>query len=158
MLCLCVVQVLEEVKEAAEDEWMYQLNDREAAQEADSSLMRAFQMLQQGASSEALDKVLGRLEGAEEVYIQQVPIARASLWNASSVCPAPHIATPTSHSNAGHNSFVDGRWGDCAVPPEEKFRWGQNWFGQIWKPSLLPNISFNVKDAVCFEWSKWHWD
>ena len=36
------------------------------------------------------------------------------------------------------------------APGEERF-WGGggDWCGQVWKPSFLPIVSFNLKDAMC---------
>ena len=36
-----------------------------------------------------------------------------------------------------------------AVPGGGKFGRGEKLFGQISKPSLVPNISFNFKDSLC---------
>ena len=35
------------------------------------------------------------------------------------------------------------------IPGGEKFGRGEKLFGQISKPSLVPNISFNFKDSLC---------
>ena len=34
------------------------------------------------------------------------------------------------------------------VQPKPGYHWRKNLGGQIWKPSLLPSISFNLKDAM----------
>ena len=47
-----------------------------------------------------------------------------------------------------HPFNVHAEWAR-GVPGGEKFGRGEKLFGQISKPSLVPNISFNFKDSLC---------
>ena len=55
-----------------------------------------------------------------------------------------HIRKPSREMTVPQ-VFPDFLWPELRLPRDETFRWGQNGCGQVWKLSLLPNTSFNIK-------------
>ena len=56
-------------------------------------------------------------------------------------CPPPLLLRHVARDDASAANFF--------LPLKDIFVWGQNGCGHIWRPSLVPNISSTLKDAVC---------
>ena len=72
--------------------------------------------------------------------------ANAYLYATTGHCNRSVIERPIVFGPSQPKRFV---LSDMAVPGGEKFGRGEKLFGQISKPSLVPNISFNFKDSLC---------